>query len=588
MTTAILALPIFSALTAGSFGRLFGRFGSMVVTTTNMWLARFISFCVAVRRISGNQVAEHTLGQWVRSESLSIDWLFQADSITAIMLVVVTTVAALVHTYSMFYMKDDPSAPRFFTYLSLFAFFMLILITSGNLVILFTGWEGVGLCSYLLINFWYTRLQANKAAMKAVVVNRIGDFCFVIGIALIYKICHSVGFTSAFPAILQLTNELSYIDLFCLFLFLGAVGKSAQLGLHTWLPDAMEGPTPVSALIHAATMVTAGIFLVIRCSALFELTQWVLFVVGVVGVGTAFFAASVGLVQNDIKRVIAYSTCSQLGYMAFVCGLSNYSASLFHLFNHAFFKALLFLTAGSIIHALVNQQDLRRMGGLAIVTPLFYTMVLLGSLALIGFPFYAGFYSKDFILETSASTYSISGIYLYWLGTLSAIFTAFYSTRLLYMAFVARFNGPKGHIEHLHGSTTIENCVFAVLTLGALFSGYFCKDLFIGFGTDFFKGSVAMAANGYYGDAEFLPYWIKNLPTVLSLCSAGVAWVRVGGWGYFQTTLTNYSVFHLLSSKWYFNYLQNTLVSLPVLHLGHKTFWLWDRLLLEQIRVPRK
>jgi proton-translocating NADH-quinone oxidoreductase chain L len=587
MTTAILALPLFSAISAGSVGRLFGRFGAMVVTTANMWLARAIAFCVAVRAVSGNHVSEHALGQWIRSENLSIEWLFQADSLTAVMLVVVTTVAALVHTYSMFYMKDDPSAPRFFTYLSLFAFFMLILITSGNLIILFTGWEGVGLCSYLLINFWYTRLQANKAAMKAIVVNRIGDFCFVIGITLIYKVCHTVGFTSVFPALAQLTGELAYIDLLCLFLFLGAVGKSAQLGLHTWLPDAMEGPTPVSALIHAATMVTAGIFLVIRCSSIFELTHWALFLVGVVGVGTAFFAASVGLVQNDIKRVIAYSTCSQLGYMAFVCGLSNYSASLFHLFNHAFFKALLFLTAGSVIHALVNQQDLRRMGGMARLTPLFYMMTLLGSLALIGFPFYAGFYSKDFILEIAASTYTVSGLYLYWLGTLSAMFTAFYSTRLLYMGFVSRFNGPRLQIEGVHGSTVIENVVFTVLVLGALFSGYFCKDLFIGLGTDFFKSAMAVGPNNYYGDAEFLPYWIKNLPTAFSLASAGVAWVMVGGWGYFEVTLRHYPVFHLLSSKWYFNYIQNTFVSLSVLELGHKTFWLWDRLLLEQIRLPR-
>ena len=360
------------------------------------------------------------------------------------MLIVVTFISFLVHIYSIGYMSADPHIPRFMSYLSLFTFFMLILISANNFVQMFVGWEGVGLCSYLLINFWFSRIQANKAAIKAMLVNRVGDFGLALGIIAIYSLFKSVDYSIVFAmskhfesSIFQVLNlEFNYLTIICILLFIGAIGKSAQLGLHTWLPDAMEGPTPVSALIHAATMVTAGIFLLARCSPLFEYAPNALIFVAIIGALTAFFAAATGLLQNDIKRVIAYSTCSQLGYMVFACGLSNYSVGIFHLANHAFFKALLFLSAGSVIHALSDEQDMRKMGGLRKLLPFTYAMIFIGSLSLMGFPFLTGFYSKDVILELTYAKYTSLSYIIYWLGTISAFLTAFYSIRLIYLVFL--------------------------------------------------------------------------------------------------------------------------------------------------------
>ncbi|MAE59581.1 MAG: NADH-quinone oxidoreductase subunit L, partial [Halobacteriovorax sp.] len=351
------------------------------------------------------------------------------------MIVVVGTVSTLVHMYSYGYMSGDPHLSRFMSYLSFFTFFMLMLVTADNFIQLFLGWEGVGLCSYLLIGFWSTRIQANKSAIKALILNKIGDFGVLIAIVLVFLVFQSVDFSTVFALVPFFFNktvfflfwEVNVITLICFLFFIGAVGKSAQLGLHTWLPDAMEGPTPVSALIHAATMVTAGVFLIIRCSPLFEYSPTMLSVITFVGALTAFFAATAGTVQNDLKKVIAYSTCSQLGYMVFSCGLSGYAVSLFHLANHAFFKALLFLSAGCVIHSLSDEQDMRRMGGLVKLLPLTYTLFLIGTLALTGFPFLTGFYSKDVILEIAYTHYSVSSLFSYWLGTLTAGFTAFYS-----------------------------------------------------------------------------------------------------------------------------------------------------------------
>jgi len=461
------------------------------------------------------------------------------------MLLVVNIISALVHLYSIDYMSHDPHLPRFMSYLSLFTFFMLMLVTGDNFVILFLGWGGVGLCSYLLISFWYTRLQANKAAIKALVVNRIADFALTIGMVSIFFVFRSLDFHVVFPLAPFFVNStfgfLSYdwpvLTVICSLLFIGAMGKSAQIGLHTWLPDAMEGPTPVSALIHAATMVTAGVFLIIKCSPIFEYVPTVLSIITFIGATTAFFSATIGLVQNDIKKVIAYSTCSQLGYMIFACGLSNYHVSLFHLANHAFFKALLFLSAGAIIHSLSNEQDMRKFGGLITLLPFTSVMLLIGSLSLMGFPFLTGFYSKDLILELALTKYTIEGSFAYTLGLITAFFTSFYSFRVFYMTFIYKNNSFRTVITHVHELPWKMAVSLSILSLGSIFLGYLAKDLFVGLGTDFWNHSILiLPEHNNQLDAEFfgLPNlsliemqsfwnstysqrWIKLLPFFLSL-----------------------------------------------------------------------
>jgi NADH-ubiquinone oxidoreductase chain 5 len=437
------------------------------------------------------------------------------------MLLVVNIVSALVHLYSIDYMSHDPHLPRFMSYLSLFTFFMLMLVTGDNFVILFLGWEGVGLCSYLLISFWYTRLQANKAAIKALVVNRVADFALTIGIISIFFAFKTLDFHVVFPLVPFFVNStfvfLNYnvpvLTWICSLLFIGAMGKSAQIGLHTWLPDAMEGPTPVSALIHAATMVTAGVFLIIKCSPLFEYVPTILSVITFVGATTAFFSATIGLVQNDIKKVIAYSTCSQLGYMIFACGLSNYHVSLFHLANHAFFKALLFLSAGAIIHSLSNEQDMRKFGGLAVLLPFTSIMLLIGSLSLMGFPFLTGFYSKDLILELALTKYTVEGSFAYCLGLITAFFTSFYSFRVFYMTFIYKNNSFRSVISHVHELPWKMAVSLSILSLGSIFLGYFAKDLFVGLGTDFWNHSILiLPEHNNQLEAEF--FGLSNLSGV--------------------------------------------------------------------------
>ncbi len=433
MYLLIILLPLISALTAGLFGRFIGREGAKWITTSSIFIT-FLMSCVAFYEVAlAGSPCYFEVMTWIDSEMFSTSWGFMFDSLTVVMLVVVTCVSTLVHLYSTEYMGGDPHLPRFMSYLSLFTFFMLILVTADNFLQMFVGWEGVGLCSYLLINFWFARLQANKAAIKAMLVNRVGDFGLALGIFAIFLTFKSIDYATVFaaaPSVIGQTTtffnfEVDTLTLICLLLFVGAVGKSAQIGLHTWLPDAMEGPTPVSALIHAATMVTAGVFLLARCSPIFEYAPTALVVVTVMGAMTAFFAGTTGLLQNDLKRVIAYSTCSQLGYMVFACGLSGYSVGVFHLANHAFFKALLFLSAGSVIHAMGDEQDMRKMGGLVRVLPYTYAMFFIGSLALMGFPFLTGFYSKDVILEIAYAHYTLHGHFAHWLGTLAAFFYCF-------------------------------------------------------------------------------------------------------------------------------------------------------------------
>ncbi|XP_065850278.1 NADH-ubiquinone oxidoreductase chain 5 [Euphorbia lathyris] len=398
------------------------------------------------------------------------------------MLIVVTFISSLVHLYSISYMSEDPHSPRFMCYLSIFTFFMPMLVTGDNSLQFFLGWEGVGLASYLLIHFWFTRLQADKAAIKAMLVNRVGDFGLAPGISGRFTLFQIVDFSTIFARASAPINSwiscnmrLNAISLICILLLIGAVGKSAQIGLHTWSPDAMEGPTPVSALIHAATMVTAGVFMIARCSPLFEYSPTALIVITFAGAMTSFLAATTGILQNDLKRVIAYSTCSQLGYMIFACGISNYSVSVFHLMNHAFFKALLFLSAGSVIHAMSDEQDMRKMGGLASSFPFTYAMMLMGSLSLIGFPFLTGFYSKDVILELAYTKYTISGNFAFWLGSVSVLFTSYYSFRSLFLTFLVPTNSFGRDIVRCHDAPIPMAIPLILLALGSLFVGYLAK-----------------------------------------------------------------------------------------------------------------
>jgi len=544
--------------------------------------------------LGGNQLHVDR-APWMESELRSVRWGLRLDSLTVVMLVVVTLVSTLVHRYSIEYMSADPHRPRFMSYLSRFTFFMLVLVTADNRVQMFVGWEGVGLCSYLLINFWYTRLQANKAAIKAMLVNRVGDFGLALGIRAVYQEFHAVDYATVFalaPSAVGSTIDWRGVSrdsltVIGLLLFVGAVGKSAQLGLHTWLPDAMEGPTPVSALIHAATMVTAGVFLRARCSPLLEYAPTVLAVITVVGAMTAFFAGTVGLVQNDLKRVIAYSTCSQLGYMVFACGRSAYSVGIFHLANHALFKALLFLSAGSVIHAMADEQDMRRMGGLVRVLPLTYAMVFIGSAALMGFPFLTGFYSKDVILEVAYGSYTIPGHVAHWLGTMAAFCTAWYSMRLLYLTFLAEPAGYRSVVEGAHDAPRRMAIPLLRLSLGSIVWGWLTKDMRIGLGTSFWSSALfTHPDHGVQLEAEFIPHFIKRVPVIFSL--AGAFGAR---WAYDRASSSLYDrkaqfrgVYVFRNRKWFFDKVYNEWVAQSIRHHAyHTTYKRVDRGLIERL-----
>jgi len=495
MYTAIVFLPLLGSLIAGLFGRFIGARASEVVTTgfllTSAALSIYAFFDVG---IAGN-ATKVPLFTWINAGDFEVVWSLRIDTLTAVMLVVVTSVSALVHLYSIGYMSHDPHRPRFFSYLSLFTFAMLMLVTSDNFMQMFFGWEGVGLASYLLIGFWYKKPSANAAAIKAFVVNRVGDFGFALGIMAIFLVFGTVDFDAVFHASEAeagktfefLGYQLDIMTTICLLLFMGAMGKSAQFFLHTWLPDAMEGPTPVSALIHAATMVTAGVFLVCRASPMFEQAPFALEVVTVIGATTAFFAATVGLFQNDIKRVIAYSTCSQLGYMFFAAGVSAYGVAMFHLFTHAFFKALLFLCAGSVIHAMSDEQDMRHMGGLAMKIPLTTIAMFIGTLSItgVGIPGiawlgFAGFVSKDAVIEYAYLAHTDVGMYAFVIGLVAAAMTSFYSWRLMFMTFFGKTRASNKVFDHVHESPAVMLIPLALLSMGAIFAGTFFYSLFIG------------------------------------------------------------------------------------------------------------
>ena len=536
-----------------------------------------------------------SLTPWFTTEIYDMHWGFLFDSLTAVMLIVVTSISTLVHLYSTEYMGQDPHLPRFMSYISFFTFFMLILITGDNYMQMFVGWEGVGLCSYLLINFWFGRIQANKAALKAMIINRIGDFGLAIAIFTLYFYFKTLDYGVVFALapefaetkILFFSTSFNLLDFIGFFLFIGAVGKSAQLGLHTWLPDAMEGPTPVSALIHAATMVTAGVFLICRSSPLLQYAENVSFLITIVGGMTAFLAATTGLLQNDLKRVIAYSTCSQLGYMVFAAGLSSYAVSIFHLSNHAFFKALLFLGAGSIIHAMGDEQDMRKMGGLVKILPLTYSAMVIGSLALMGFPFLTGFYSKDVILEVAYGSFTVEGRFVHTLGSLAAFFTAYYSLRLLAMTFLRPANGNKYFYEHAHESPLPMALPLIILSVASIFVGYVSRDMMIGPGTDFWGNALfTLPSHTYVLEGEWLDTSIKTIPLIFSFSGVFLA---IYHYLYSFDTLfalkqTKFGIllYTFLNRKWFFDKVYNEWISESVLNVAYRhTYQNMDRGLLE-------
>ena len=530
---AIVFLPLLGAAVAGLLSVRQQHLPAEIVTVVSV-CASFLLSCFAFYHVAllHNPVTLD-VARWINSADFVANWSFRFDTLTAVMLIVVTLVSSCVHIYSIGYMHHDKARARFMSYLSLFTFAMLMLVTSDNLLQLFFGWEGVGVASYLLIGFWYHKPSAHKAAMKAFIVNRVGDFGFALGIFVIFYLFGSIEFDDIFSNASDFSNtsivflgfELPALEVAAILLFIGAMGKSAQLGLHTWLPDAMEGPTPVSALIHAATMVTAGVFLVCRLSPVIEYAPFALDVITVVGALTAIFAATIGMTQFDIKRVIAYSTCSQLGYMFFAAGVSAYPAAMFHLTTHAFFKALLFLGAGSVIHALSDEQDLRNMGGIWRKIPITYSLMWIGSLALAGFPFFAGYYSKDMILEAAWASQSFTGQMAFWLGCAAALLTAFYSWRLLIMAFHGKPRCSAEVFEHVHESPPIMILPLIPLAFGAIFAGWFGYQSFVGYDMSYFWGDSLFILPEHHAmeEAHHVAEWVKRLPVILAASGVGLA-----------------------------------------------------------------
>ena len=584
MEYSILFLPLIASIISGFFGKFIGDKGSEIITSLFVSISAILSFVVFYRVINDGYSNNLIIATWINSGSLNANWSINVDALSSVMLVVVTLVSSLVHIYSIGYMSHDPHKQRFMAYLSLFTFAMLTLVTSDNFIQLFFGWEGVGLCSYFLIGFWYKKESANAAAIKAFVVNRVGDFGFALGIFLIFYIFDTVNYDEVFQKIpLFLDNRLVFlginfksVDLICLLLFLGAMGKSAQFLLHTWLPDAMEGPTPVSALIHAATMVTAGVFLVVRCSPIYEYSELALSIITIVGILTAFFAATVALVQSDIKKIIAYSTCSQLGYMFFAAGIGAYNVAMFHLFTHAFFKALLFLGSGSVIHSFKDEQNINQMGGVWKKLPYTYSLMIIGTLALTGFPFLSGFYSKEAIIEFAFLKGNTLGMYAAYTGIFIALLTSIYSWRLIFKTFHGNYNNSKVSIESMHESPLVMLLPLLVLAIGAIFAGILFKGLFIGheMSYDFWGSSI-----------KFLePLSIKHPPTWFLFLTPALVIISIPISFYLfiinkrvveELVRMNRPLYLFLKNKWYFDELYDYIFVNPSKRIGH---FLWKKI----------
>ena len=580
MLTFLVFFPLLGSILSGLFPSFIGKKGVMWVPTFLCSLSLILSIIILFQAISGENYTVH-LGNWINSGNLNISWALRLDMLSAMMLFVVMLVSTLVHIYSIGYMGHDPHQARFFSYLSLFTFAMLMLVTSNNFLQLFFGWEGVGLCSYLLIGFWFKKQSANAAAIKAFLVNRIGDLGLILGICAIYystgSLDYDVVFNSA-PSILNLdikflTYKVPYIEITCFLLFIGAMGKSAQIGLHTWLADAMEGPTPVSALIHAATMVTAGVFLVARCSPLFEYAPVALNFVIIVGALTSIFAAFIAISQNDIKKIIAYSTCSQLGYMFFACGVSAYSAGMFHLVTHAFFKALLFLGAGSIIHALSDEQDIRKMGGLAKILPYTCVAMWIGSIALAGLPPFAGFFSKDIILEAAWAHHSSNGYIAFYLGLLAAFLTAFYSWKILFMVFHGK---ARSDISKAHESPLYILIPLFILSVGAVISGWIGY-VMVDTHHDFWNGAILILDNHKaLVNAHHVPFLVKMSPIIVALLGILLAWlfyIKNHSLSFFFPK--NFSfIYRLSKNKFWFDEMYELFLCKPLKSIG---YFLWNK-----------
>lgn len=583
MYQAIVFLPLLGCLIAGLFGRIIGARPAELVTTLLLFASAALSW-YAFARVGFSHIDDRiVLFPWIQSGDFKVDWVIRIDTLTAVMLVVVTTVSSLVHLYSIGYMHEDPHRQRFFAYLSLFTFAMLALVTADNLAQLFFGWEGVGLASYLLIGFWYQKPEANAAAIKAFVVNRVGDFGFALGIFALFMMTGAIDFDTIFAQAPALTGKTidffgwhaDALTLICLMLFMGAMGKSAQFLLHTWLPDAMEGPTPVSALIHAATMVTAGVFMVARLSPLFELAPVALMVVTLIGATTAMFAATIGLVQNDIKRIIAYSTCSQLGYMFVAMGVGAWSVGMYHLFTHAFFKALLFLGSGSVIHAMHHEQDIRHMGGLKNKIPLTYWLMIIGTLALTGFPFTAGYFSKDAIIEAAYAGKNPFAVYGFVCTVVAAALTSFYSWRLIFKTFHGEPHDHH-HYEAAHESPMVMLVPLFVLAAGSILAGYPFYEYFAGHHVEeFFRQSIAFSkSNTILEDMHHVPALVVWTPTIMMVLGFAIAYLfyirdpRIP----VEMARNHQLLYRFLLNKWYFDELYDLIFVRPAKWLG-TTLW---------------
>ena len=590
MEYVIVLLPLLGSIISGFFGKKLKANLCQIITCLFVSISAILSLFIFYEVFANDYSSNKLIFNWISSGNFHVNWSINVDPLSSVMLVVVSLISSIIHFYSIGYMSHDPHKPRFMSYLSLFTFAMLTLVTADNFLQLFFGWEGVGLCSYLLIGFWYKKPSANSAAIKAFIVNRVGDFGFALGVFLIFYIFGTVNYDEVFLKIPEFINKeisllnnsppfsflgtgVKSVDLICLLLFIGAMGKSAQILLHTWLPDAMEGPTPVSALIHAATMVTAGVFLVVRCSPIFEYSQIALNVVAIVGMITAFFAATVAMVQNDIKKIIAYSTCSQLGYMFFAAGIGAYHVAMFHLFTHAFFKALLFLGSGCVIHSFKDEQDIRLMGGVWKKIPYTYSLMLIGTLALTGFPFLSGFYSKDAIIEFAYLSGSTVGYFAAGVGVFTAFLTAIYSWRLIFKTFHGKYNNKENNLGTIEESPLVMLIPSALLAIGSIIIGFLFKEIFIGSDTQLWKNSILFLQPINY---DHPPTWLLVITPLIVIASIPLSF-------YFfvknNSVLKNFIsknqlIYNFLINKWYFDELYYFIFIKPVKKIG---LFLWKK-----------
>ena len=582
MYLAIIILPLLGSIAAGFFGRKIGVSGAQLITTLSVIITTTLAILAFFEVGLNNAMVTIHLFRWIDSESLNISWGFNFDSLTVSMLIPVLIVSSLVHVYSVGYMSHDPHNQRFFSYLSLFTFMMIILVTANNYLLMFVGWEGVGVCSYLLVSFWFTRIAANQSSLSAFFTNRVGDCILTIGMFAMLISFGNIDYSTVFSLAPFMSEDIVTVVGICLLI--GAMAKSSQIGLHVWLPMAMEGPTPVSALIHAATMVTAGVYLLMRSSPLIEYSSTVLLLCLWVGAITTVFSSLIGLFQQDIKKVIAYSTMSQLGMMVIAVGLSSYNVALFHLVNHAFYKALLFLGAGSVIHAVADNQDFRKYGGLRPFLPLTYSVMLIASLSLVAFPFMTGFYSKDFILESAYGQFYFSSTVVYFIATIGAMFTTLYSVKVLYLTFLTNPNGPLVNYKHAHEGDIFMSLPLILLAVFSIFFGYITKDIFIGLGSGFFNDNSLFIHpnNEIMLNTEFaVPTFFKLLPFVFTI-SLSILFIVLSEFVpklllQFKSSRFGYNVFSFFNQRFLIELFYNKYITDMVLKLGGQTTKVIDK-----------